>query len=149
MENAREFTLSILADLINICKKEHSLFKSASNKTTNPYLKSTLDNCADEKDKNIHKLENELERLGGKFESKDTQVPPDGIEEPDSFNDDKEILTKCEIMDDIVLNKYSKAMNGDILWEVVPLVAKQYFASVNLHCKIMYSFKSDVSRVYS
>ena len=67
MENAREVTLSILEDLINICKEEHILFKTASNKITNPFLKSTLDNCADEKDKNIHKLETEIERLGGKY----------------------------------------------------------------------------------
>ena len=53
-------------------------------------------------------------------------------------------------MDDIVLSRYSKAMNGEILWEVVPLVAKQYFASVNLHCRIMYSFKGNIpSSVYS
>jgi hypothetical protein len=59
-------------------------------------------------------------------------------------------LAQCEKIDDIVLSKYSKAMNGDILWEVVPFVAKQYFASVNLHEKIIYLFKSDLpSAVYS
>jgi hypothetical protein len=60
MENVREVTLSILEDLINICKEENILFKTTSDKITNPYLKNTLNNCADEKDRNIHSLETEI-----------------------------------------------------------------------------------------
>ena len=150
MENAREVTLSVLEDLINICKEEHILFKTASNKVTDPYLRSTLDNCAEEKSSNIHKLESEMERLGGKFNTGEELITKTVLEEFCSYTNDKEILSRCEELDDIVLSKYSKAMNGDILWEVVPLVAKQYFASVNLHCRIMYSFKSNhTSSVYS
>ena len=150
MENAREVTLSILEDLINICKEENILFKTASDKITNPYLKNTLNNCADEKDRNIHSLETEIKRLGGKFDGKDIQISQKILEKFGSFNDDIEILAQCEKIDDIVLSKYSKAMNGDILWEVVPFVAKQYFASVNLHEKIIYLCKSDLpSALYS
>jgi hypothetical protein len=150
MDNARELTLSVLGDLIRTCKEEHILFKTASGKILNPFLKNTLDNCAEEKIRNIHKLEIELERLGGKYDEKDLELSPKIIEEIESFNDDRDILTKCEMIDEIVLRKYSTAMNGDILWEVVPLVAKQYFASVNLHCRIMYSFRSDLpNSVYS
>jgi uncharacterized protein (TIGR02284 family) len=150
MENAREATITILEDLINICKEENILFKTASIKITNPYLKKTLDNCAEEKDKNIHKLEREVERLGGNFNGKDLEISPQVLGNFDSYDCDKEILTRCEMMDDIVLNKYSNALNGDILWEVIPLVAKQYFASVNLHCRIMYSFKNTLPHpVYS
>jgi uncharacterized protein (TIGR02284 family) len=150
MDNAREITLAILEDLINICKEEYSLFKSASSRISDPYLKSTLENCVEEKNRNIRKLETEVERLGGKFESMSEQLSPYLVEEINSFNDDKEILSKCEQIDDIVLSRYSNAMNGDILWEVVPLVAKQYFSSVNLHCRIIYSFKNDLpTSIYS
>lgn len=150
MENAREATLWVLEDLINSCKEELILFKTASDKVTDPYLRSTLDNCAEEKHRNIHKLETEIERLGGKFNSGEELISKKAVEDLCSYSNDKEILSRCEELDDIVLSKYSKAMNGDILWEVVPLVAKQYFASVNLHCRIVYSFKRDLpSRVYS
>lgn len=150
MENARENTLSVLADLINICKEEYQLFKTASLNTTNPYLKSTLENCAEEKFRNMNKLMAEIERLGGKMDDDDVQMPAKVLEEIRSVDNDSDILTKCEKIDDIVLSKYSKAMNGNILWEVIPLVAKQYFASVNLHDRIMYLFKRDFpSSVYS
>jgi uncharacterized protein (TIGR02284 family) len=148
MESAREITLSILEDLINTCIMEHILFKTASGKITSPSIKTTLDHCVDEKNSQINKLKNEVTRLGGKFEEKDFQISQNILEEFDSFISDKEILTKCEKIDDIVLKKYSKAMDGNILSEVIPLVAKQYFATVSLHCKIM-CFKSDLPTVYS
>jgi uncharacterized protein (TIGR02284 family) len=150
MENAREATQVILEDLLNISKEEHFLFKTASEKITNPFLKSILDNCADEKQMNIDKLEMELERIGGKFNRREIEIAQNVLGYFDAFNCDKEILSQCQKFDDVVLNKYSKAMNGDILWEVVPFIAKQYFASVNLHCRIMYSSKNNVPKsVYS
>jgi uncharacterized protein (TIGR02284 family) len=144
MEKAREATLSILGELINICKEEYALFKTASDKITNPYLRKTLDNCSEEKFSNIKKLAIEIQRLGGKSDGKDIEITQKVLEDFNSFNGDKEILSHCEKIDNIVLNKYSNAMNEDILWEVIPVVAKQYFASVNLHCRIMYSFKSEL-----
>ncbi|MDR3627432.1 MAG: DUF2383 domain-containing protein [Ignavibacteriaceae bacterium] len=150
MENTREITLSVLEDLIDTCAMEHEIFRTVSDKTKDPYLKSTLNNCVDEKNKNILKLKAEIERLGGKFEEKGLQISQKILEKFSSLKNDKEIIAQCEEIDDIVLNKYSMAMNGNILWEVIPLVAKQYFASISLHYKIVYSFKSSpLSTVYS
>jgi uncharacterized protein (TIGR02284 family) len=148
LENTKEITLSVLEDLINTCSEEYILFKTASEKITNPSLKDILNNCADEKDIIIHKLEKEITRLGGKFNVKNPLIFNKFLEYFDPYKGDMEILTLCEKMDNIVLNKYYEAMNGDILWEVVPLVAKQYFNSVNLHRRIMYSLKkSDPQRL--
>jgi len=150
MENTREMTLSVLEDLIKTCAVEKVLFKTVSDKTKDSYLKNTLDNCADEKDKNILKLKAEIERLGGKFEEKDFQISQKVLDDFGSYKDEKELISKCEKIDDMVLSKYSTAMNGNILWEVIPLVAKQYFASVNLHYRIVYLFKSNVTNtIYS
>jgi uncharacterized protein (TIGR02284 family) len=150
MENTREITLSVLEDLIDTCTMEHVIFKTVSDKTKNPHLKSTLNNCADEKNKNILKLKAEIERLGGKLEEKGLQISQKVLEKLGTLKNDKEIISQCEMIDDIVLTEYSKAMNDNILWEVIPLVAKQYFASINLHYKIIYLFKSSpLSTVYS
>jgi uncharacterized protein (TIGR02284 family) len=141
METAREATLSILEDLVNICKEENILFKTASAKISNPHVKRTINNCAEEKEIDVRNLETEIKRLGGTLDRKGPQTSQKVIDEFGLFNDDMAILAKCERIDDIVLNKYFKAMNGDILWEVVPFVVKQYFASVNLHDRIIYLSK--------
>ncbi len=140
MEHAKEFTISILKDLINVCREEHSLFNTATEKLNDNNLKQTFQNCAKQKAAYINTLEKEIRRLGGTLDNDEVSKAWESISISYSkfgFEEEK-ILNECVTNDSIALNKYSDAMNEDILWEVIPLVAKQYFDSKNLHDKITY-----------
>ena len=141
MEHAREYTISVLKDLLNLCREEHTLFNSAKEKIEDNSIKQTFLKCANEKAGIINKIETEIIRLGGSIEDLEKEI----IIEQDLPTDKKlngeqeKFVHYCLEKDKITLNRYSTAMNEDIMWEVVPLIAKQYFDSKNLHDKILYN----------
>ena len=141
MGNTREFTIDVLNELIQTCKEEQLLFNSASKRITDPKLIQTLKNYSKEKEKDINKLESEIKRLGGKLinlKSNSNYVDNSGDIKAEYDND--RILLECVNQDVMTLNRYSSAIKEEILWEVIPLVAKQYFESQNMHEKLMHSF---------
>ncbi len=132
MEYMRAYTISVLNDLIDVCQDEYTLFNKAAKKIEDDNLKQTFQKYASEKKLQIIKLESEVKRLGGclRNKKKDPQF------QHDLLNSTPSILQECIKEDDAVLNKFSSAINEDILWEVVPLVAKQYFTSKSIHERI-------------
>lgn len=141
MEHAREYTISVLKDLLNLCREEHMLFNSAKEKIKDSSIKQTFLNCANEKAEIINKIESEIKRLGGSLEDLGEEF---SIEQDLSVNkkldsEQEKILYYCLEKDSITLNRYSVAMKEDIMWEVVPLIAKQYFDSKDLHDKILFT----------
>lgn len=134
MEEIKKNTIAVLKDLLRICKDEQSLFQTAADKSTDLKLKHLLAKYSDEKKEYALKLKSEIKRLGENPEFQETK--------PDSFSNvpqeeinysQKELLQQCLNFDDNSIKRYSNAVNEDILWEVIPLVAKQYFGALNLH----------------
>ncbi len=140
MEHAREYTISVLKDLLNICREEQMLFNTAKEKINDILIKQTFQTCVNEKAENIHKLESEIKRLGGTLEYTgndfSSAINSSSYKKLDLEGDN--IVGDCITTDSLALKKYSNAMKEDILWEVVPLVAKQYFDSKDLHDKILF-----------
>lgn len=132
MDKTKENTISTLKDLLRICKDEQTLFQTASEKSEDPKLKSLLLKYALEKEEYAAKLRNEIQRLG---ESPELMIIPNSpvnqINSEESGYMPSDILQKCLKEDDIFIQRYSAAIKDDILWEVVPIIAKQYFGTLN------------------
>ncbi len=141
MENTREFTIAVLRELIQSCEEEESLFNRASKRITDPKLIQMLKNYSREKAEYIHKLESEIKRLGGKLDDCNSDlISTEKTYDTTTDYDNNKILLECVNQDVMTLNRYSSAIKEEILWEVIPLVAKQYFESQNMHEKLMHSF---------
>ena len=141
MENTREFTISVLKDLIQNCMEEQSLFKKASKRITDPKLLLTIKNYLEEKAISINKLKREIKRLGGNLNNLEGEPDTsDNSKDITTDYDDERILLECVNKDVMILDRYSNAIKEEILWEVIPLVAKQYFESQNMHENLMLSF---------
>ena len=141
MENTREFTISVLKDLIQNCMEEQSLFKKASKRITDPKLLLTIKNYLEEKASSINKLKREIKRLGGNLNNLEGEPDTsDNSKDITTDYDDERILLECVNKDVMILDRYSNAIKEEILWEVIPLVAKQYFESQNMHENLMLSF---------
>ncbi len=137
MEHMREYTIKILKDLIDACRDEYLLFNAASEKIQNDTLKETFKKYSQEKQEHFIKLECEVKRLGGDLnEPKNNYTVVYPILNIKAESDTKKLLRECVRKDAIAINMYSAAIKEDILWEVIPLVAKQYFGSKNIHDQI-------------
>ncbi len=141
MEDTREFTIAVLKDLIQSCIEEQSLFNRASKKISDPKLLLTISNNSKEKANYISKLEREIKRLGGSLSYQDNMEKNfNNSNDTIADYDDDRILLECVNKDVMTLNMYSNAIKEEILWEVIPLVAKQYFESQSMHESLMRSF---------
>jgi uncharacterized protein (TIGR02284 family) len=137
MEQMREYTIKILNDLIDACRDEYILFNAASEKIKNETLKEAFLKYSQEKQEHIIKLECEVKRLGGDLnESKNKSKVGTYILNIKQETDTKKLLRECVRSDAFAISLYSSAIKEDILWEVIPLVAKQYFGSKNIHDQI-------------
>lgn len=138
MDQTKKNTIAVLTDLLRISESEHSLFLAAAERSSDLKLKTILNQYAQKKETCALKLKNEIKRLG---ENPDLLCGEMDKFSSLSFNgidySPNELLLKCINTDSITIQRYSKAIKEDILWEVVPLVAKQYFDSMNLHDQMM------------
>ncbi len=137
MENMRAYTISVLNDLIDVCRDEYSFFNKAAKKIEDEKLKNIFQKYASEKNKQLIKLETEVIRLGGNLRDKKNELKL----QQSILNSQPNILRECLKKDDAVMDRYSNAINEDILWEVIPLVAKQYFNSKSIHDGIFTIYK--------
>ncbi len=142
MERSREYTISVLKDLLSLCKEEKSLFNSAIEKIEDRKIKDNFINCANEKAEFICKIESEIKRLGGSLETLEETKSGEHFKPSNKIINAEQdsIVHYCLEKDNSILSRYSTAMNEDIMWEVVPLIAKQYFDSKNLHDRIMLTY---------
>ena len=56
------------------------------------------------------------------------------------------MIEECLMKDDLMILKYFYSIRKKIMWEVVPLIAEQYFRSKNLHDQIKNICKDRVER---
>jgi len=141
----REYTIKILKDLIEACRDEYLLFNAAYQNIHNESLKETFNKYAQKKHEDMIKLECEVKRLGGDLnELKSNNAILSQMLFIKDENDTKKLLRECVRKDTIAINLYSSAIKEDILWEVIPLVAKQYFGSKNIHDQIYNIFNKAI-----
>ena len=138
MNDIKHYTISVLQDLIKISKDEYFLLELASRKSNDVELKSLLAVYAGEKKEHIIKLDAEVRRLGG-YPETNNDVLEISIEFCQSYSIEEsqnDIIAECLKKDDLTILRYFDAIRKNIMWEVVPLVSKQYFVSKNLHDQI-------------
>ncbi len=147
MEQMREYTIKILKDLIEACQDEYLLFNTAYENIQNENLKETFKKYAQEKQEHLIKLKCEVKRLGGDLdEPKSNFIDKRPVLDINAESDPKTLLRECVRRDTITINLYSSAIKEDILWEVIPLVAKQYFGSKNIHDQIYNIFNKAIEK---
>lgn len=138
MKEIKDFTINVLHDLIKISKDEYFLLELASRKSGDTKLKFLFANYAVEKKEHIIKLEAEVQRLGGYSETNkdDLEISIEFYESSFFEENQNGIIAEFLKKDNLTILKYFDAIRKDIMWEVVPLVARQYFESKNLHDQI-------------
>ena len=138
MKETRGFTLNVLHDLIKTSKDEYFLLELASRKSDDTKLKSLFANYAFAKKEHIIKLEAEIQRLGGYFETNkdDLEISIEFYESSFFEENQNGILAECLKKDNLTILRYFAAIRENIMWEVVPLVAKQYFECKSFHDQI-------------
>lgn len=138
MKDIKKYTIEVLQELIDTNKDEYLLFKSASRKSVDAELKSLFAAYAGKKKEYISNLEKEVIRLGGSpvIHINDPEYSIEYYETSLSDKNWDNLIADCLKKDDLTINKYFYAIRKDIMWEVIPLVAKQYFGLKNLHDQI-------------
>ncbi len=138
MNDVRHYTISVLQDLIKISKDEYFLLELASRKSDDTELKSLLDVYACEKKEHIIKLDEEVRRLGGySAENKDgLEISIELYKSSFIEENQNDLISECLKKDNLTILRFFDAIRKNIMWEVVPLVARQYFESKNLHDQI-------------
>ena len=86
----------------------------------------------------ISNLEKEVIRLGGSSETnKNDSVNLIQFYKSSLFDISWDnLIADCLKKDDLTINKYFYAIRKNIMWEVVPLVAKQYLGLKSFHDQI-------------
>jgi uncharacterized protein (TIGR02284 family) len=138
MKDIKKYTIEVLQELIETNKDEYLLFESASRKSEDAELKSLFSAYSGKKGEYISNLEKEVIRLGGFCET-NKYDSENSIEFYNSSFFEKNwdnLIADCLKKDDLTINKYFYAIRKNIMWEVVPLVAKQYFGSKSFHDQI-------------
>lgn len=132
MEHMREYTINILKDLLDVCREEYVLLNSASENIKNDTLKEIFGKYSQKKYEYAVKLECEIKRLGGDLDNQKNPELKNSFQ-PDINTNNEKLLRECVRRDSMAFKLYSAAIKEDILWEVIPLIAKQYFETKNIY----------------
>lgn len=127
MEFFRTNTIKVLKELIKNCKNAEELLRNSASEFEDPNLKKIFLYYADQNSGYIRKLNSEILRLGGSTE--------DLYEEDNYFYDeissDQDRLKICkDTVNNTVKNYKEISLREDILWEVIPVIAKQYYGEL-------------------
>lgn len=143
-----EITLDILNNLIKTLKESESIYKAAAVHIHDEALKEVFLTYAEQKADYAEKLQHEVTRLGGRVSygfSEDEEMP-------EYMADDEppaQILNDCESREAKAIFNYERAMNeDDVLWEVIPIVSKQYMESKQSYYQIQY-IKNSMSQAFA
>lgn len=138
MKDIINYTITVLQDLIKTNKDEYRLFEAASRKSGDAELKSLFEAYAGKKEEYISKLEKEVIRLGGCPETNknDPENSDEFYDSPLYEENWNRLIADCLKKDDLAIKKYFYAIRKNIMWEVLPLVAKQYFDLKSFHDQI-------------
>ncbi|HZW39451.1 MAG: PA2169 family four-helix-bundle protein [Syntrophothermus sp.] len=148
MMNTRgERTLEVLNNLAKNCIEAEESYRKAAENIHDENLKQIFIIHAYQKAEYIAKLKAEIKRLGGKvlnfnYRNNDLEL----------YNSDEhptEILNTCENKEAKAIRNYEIAMNDDdLLWEVIPIVSRQYLETQESYNQIKY-LKSNYTEAFA
>ena len=140
MKDIKNYTITVLHELISTSKAEYSLLNITSRKLKDVELKSLFSAYAVEKKEHIIKLGTELGRLGvdSKLFKDDSKILIENFELSEIEEKPDCLIEKCLEKDDLMILEYFNAMRKNIMLEVLPLVARQYLRSKYLHDQIKF-----------
>ncbi len=132
MDYIRSRTLNTLNELIKVLSKSNRSIQKTIQFISNPQLKNIFKDLLQERIKQSLKLKSEILRLGGIVEEN---------RENFEFNLETSSITSDELIkylikeNELVSKQYQTALNEDILWEVIPVISKQFFKTQELNYK--------------
>lgn len=132
MDYIRNRTLKILNDLMKTVSKSNKSIQNTIQHISNTQLKNVFKDLLQERIKQSLKLKSEILRLGGKV---------DESSENFDFNLDSSKINNDELIkyfiqeNELVSKQYQSALHEDILWEVIPVISKQFFKTKELNSK--------------
>lgn len=120
MQNqSKESTLAILQNLLKVCTTVQHLFQNAADEVENPELKEVFISFANQKYEYGKKLVKEINRISGKS----FEIPAF----KQKLSKSKRSVDYISKMEETIEKNYASAMQDEkLLWEVIPIVAKQY-----------------------
>jgi len=129
MDDFKANTLNVLKELIKSCHDAENLLRNACSTLDDMSLNKIFLYYAELNKTYMNKLESEIVRLGGNVE--------EFYQERTSQNSDKtnylDNLKICQNGVNNAVNNYKEiSLREDILWEVVPVIAKQYFGEMEV-----------------
>jgi hypothetical protein len=132
MEYFKENTIKVLKELVRNCKFAEGLLKHSAKDFDDESLRRIFLYYAEQNAGYIRKLNSEILRLGGS---------PDDVPEEEILVEDietvKDRLKFCESGINNAVKSYKDvSLREDILWEVVPVIAKQYYGEMEVQEKI-------------
>ena len=148
MKDVKDYTIAVLHELLSTSKAEYSLLNITSRKLKEAELKSLFAAYAVEKKVHIIKLGREIGRLGVSSEivKDDSENLIEYFESSQIEKNQDLLIEECLRKDDLMILEYFNAMRKNIMWEVVPLIAHQYFRSKNFHDQIKNLFTERTER---
>ncbi|MDP4114670.1 MAG: DUF2383 domain-containing protein [Bacteroidota bacterium] len=131
-----EKTLEVLNGLIKNCMQAEESYRNAAEQIHDENLKQIFIIHAYQKAEYAAKLKAEVKRLGGtvnKYSYDENIYEPDVNQEAAS-----DLINDCEVREAKAVQNYEIAMNEDILWEVIPIVSRQYLETQESYNQIKY-----------
>jgi uncharacterized protein (TIGR02284 family) len=122
--HATEKTIEVLERLKKICSEVKHLMEAAAEETSNEQLKEVFINFASQKAAYAAKLEKEIVRLGGKI---NYTTEESGLFDNIFFTNMTNLSEYEEVENKMEKDYASAIQEEELLWEVIPVVAKQYY----------------------
>lgn len=126
----KDRTMSVLNDLIEICRNGEEGFKKAADAVKNNHLRSTFLDLSQQRAQFVTQLQTQVEGLGGSPESSGTLAGAAhrgwmGLKAAVTGGDEPTIVSECERGEDQAVSSYRKALSEDLPPEVKTLVEAQ------------------------
>jgi uncharacterized protein (TIGR02284 family) len=130
-----ERTLEVLNSLVKNCIQTEESYRNAAEQIHDENLKQIFVIHAYQKAEYAAKLKAEIKRLGGTV-NKENEI--DAIEHLETLEAVADLINNCELKEARAVKNYEIAMNEDILWEVIPIVSRQYLETQESYNQIKY-----------
>lgn len=134
----RDEVISTLNNLIETCRDGQNGFQTAADGVSNPSLKASFLQYAQQRGLFVSELQSEVRALGGDPETSGSVAGAlhrgwINIKSAVTGKDDHNILEECERGEDSAMKNYQEAMGENLPPNILSVVNRQYQDVVNTH----------------
>lgn len=134
-------TISVLNDLIEMCKDGENGFRTASEEVKNPQLKSLFSEYSQQRAQFARELQTEVARIGGEQEKSGSAAGAMhrgwmNVKSAVTGDSDKAIISEAERGEDSARGRYEDALAKGLPPEVRSIVQRQYMRVKECHDRI-------------